>query len=197
MWTLKKPELIPVDFPPLVTFANVFSRAECEEITRIGQTLFTKHAAVLEDQQTHTSIRKGHVSWFNPDEQATHWIYQKLTDAVNAVNQGNWGFDLEAIEPLQFTIYDELSDYYDSHIDLLVTRKDGKYRKLSFSLQLTAAADYEGCNLEIQVGPQSQLAPRDQGSITFFPSVLLHRVTAITEGKRYSLVGWVAGPRFR
>jgi PKHD-type hydroxylase len=197
MWTLKKPELIPVDFPPLVTFAQVFTAEECEKIIKIGQELFPRESAILEDQQTHSAIRKGHVSWFKPEVEATHWIYHRLTDAVNAVNQGNWGFDLEGIEPLQFTIYDELADNYDSHIDLLVTRRDGKYRKLSFSLQLSPDDSYKGCDLSMMIGPEDILAPRQQGSVTFFPSVLLHKVTPITRGKRYSLVGWVSGPRFR
>jgi PKHD-type hydroxylase len=197
MWTLKKPELIPVDFPPLVTFGNIFTRAECDEIVRIGQTLFTKHEAILQDQLAEVSIRKGHVSWINPEVEATHWIYQKLTDAVIAVNKGNWQFDLDYIENLQFTMYDEPLDTYDVHIDMLMTTGAQLPRKLSFSLQLTDSAEYEGCDLELIAGPKSFMAPREQGSITFFPSVLLHKVTPITNGKRYSLVGWVAGPRFR
>jgi len=197
MWTLKKPELIPVDFPPLVTFGNIFTREECEEIIHIGQTLFTKHEAILQDQQAEVSIRKGHVSWIDPKVETTHWIYQKLTDAVLAVNAGNWQFDLDYIENLQFTMYDEPLDNYDVHIDMLITKGQQLPRKLSFSLQLTDPSEYTGCELELIAGPKSFIAPKEQGSITFFPSVLLHRVTAITEGKRYSLVGWVAGPRFR
>jgi PKHD-type hydroxylase len=197
MWTLTKPELIPVDFPPLVTFGAVFTAEECKEIVRIGLELFPKEPAILADQQLETSIRKGHVSWFRPTETATHWIYQRLTDAVLAVNSGNWRFDLEAIEDLQFTIYDQQADNYDSHIDMLITTQDSRFRKLSFSLQLTPEDQYQGCDLDLFVGPKPTSAPRQQGSITFFPSMLLHRVTPLTQGCRYSLVGWVAGPRFR
>ena len=197
MWTLKKPELIPVDFPPMVTFAQVFTAAECDEIIRIGQELFPRETALLDARQSDASIRKGHVSWFKPEVEATHWIYHRLTDAILAVNQGNWGFDLEGLESLQFTIYDEPADNYDSHIDLLVRPRTGSHRKLSFSLQLSPEDSYKGCDLSMMIGPEDILAPRHQGSITFFPSVLLHKVTPITEGKRYSLVGWVTGPRFR
>jgi len=197
MWTLKKPELIPVDFPPLVTFGSIFTPEEAAEIIRIGLELFPKEAAILQDQLSELGIRKGHVSWFKPEREETHWIYQRLTNAVLAVNQGNWQFDLEAIEDLQFTIYDEPLDNYDSHIDMLFTTGLPTPRKLSFSVQLTDEHDYTGCDLEIIVGPKSFVAPKAQGSITFFPSVLLHRVTPITSGKRYSLVGWVNGPRFR
>jgi len=47
------------------------------------------------------------------------------------------------------------------------------------------------------IGPEPIVAPRGQGSVTFFPSMLLHRVTPITKGHRYSLVGWAAGPHLR
>jgi PKHD-type hydroxylase len=197
MWTLKKPELIPVDFPPLVTFGNIFTPEECREIKRIGLELFPRETAILQDQHKESSIRKGHVSWIKSEQATTHWIYQRLTDAVLAVNQGNWSFDLEAIQDLQFTIYDEPLDNYDSHIDLLITTGAAQYRKLSFSVQLTDETEYTDCDLEIIAGPKSYLAPRAQGSVTFFPSIMLHRVTAITSGARYSLVGWVEGPRFR
>lgn len=197
MWTLTKPELIPVDFPPLVTFGAVFTSQECDDIIRIAQELFPKEAAILESRQVETAIRKGHVSWLKPDVEATHWIYKKLTDAVLAVNQGNWRFELEAIEDLQFTIYDEPLDNYDSHIDMLMATGVQTPRKLSFSVQLTEDTDYKGCDLELYAGPKAFLAPRVKGSVTFFPSILLHKVTPITEGKRYSLVGWVIGPRFR
>jgi len=197
MWTLKSPELIPVDFPPLVTFGNVFTRQECEEIVRIGTELFPRETAIIQGQLKEFTIRKGHVSWIKSNNPATHWIYTRLVDTIEAVNQGNWRFDLEAIQDLQFTIYDEPQDNYDVHIDMMTTTGSRAYRKLSFSVQLTDELAYEGCDLEVIAGPKAFLAPRTQGSVTFFPSVILHRVTAITSGQRHSLVGWVEGPRFR
>jgi PKHD-type hydroxylase len=37
----------------------------------------------------------------------------------------------------------------------------------------------------------------ERGKLIFFPSWTLHDVTPVTEGIRRSLVGWVAGPRFK
>ena len=37
----------------------------------------------------------------------------------------------------------------------------------------------------------------EKGMITFFPSWLIHDVTPVTQGTRYSLVGWVNGPNFK
>ena len=39
--------------------------------------------------------------------------------------------------------------------------------------------------------------PRELGTAVLFPSFIQHRVTEITRGTRYSLVGWVNGKPFR
>ena len=40
-------------------------------------------------------------------------------------------------------------------------------------------------------------APRTRGSATLFPSFVLHRVTPVTGGTRWSLTLWAHGPAFR
>jgi len=196
MWTLQKPKSAPVAFPPLVTFANVFTPTECKEIIRLGQEVFPRESGALENQNSPQAVRKCHVSWFNTELSTTQWIYQRLNDGISMVNQHNWQFDLDNIEPLQFTMYDQLADNYNSHIDML-NNPNETFRKLSFSVQLTAEDLYEDCDLQLFIGPEPIAAPRGQGSVTFFPSMLLHCVTPITRGQRYSLVGWAAGPQLR
>ena len=70
-------------------------------------------------------------------------------------------------------------------------------RKLSLSLQLSAPEDYEGGDLELWFGGEPVKANRERGMITFFPSYVMHRVTPVTKGVRYSLVCWVSGPPFK
>jgi len=38
---------------------------------------------------------------------------------------------------------------------------------------------------------------KEQGTLIAFPSHTLHEVTPITEGRRYSLVGWITGKPFK
>jgi PKHD-type hydroxylase len=38
---------------------------------------------------------------------------------------------------------------------------------------------------------------KEQGTIIAFPSYILHEVTPITKGKRYSLEGWITGKPFK
>jgi len=40
-------------------------------------------------------------------------------------------------------------------------------------------------------------APKTRGTATLFPSYLLHRVTPVTQGERFSLTIWAHGPQFR
>ena len=71
-------------------------------------------------------------------------------------------------------------------------------RKISLSIPLTDRAAYEGGDLEINNNGVQIKATDEQGSITFFPSYLYHRVTPVTKGERWVIVVWVHGPdRFK
>ena len=75
-------------------------------------------------------------------------------------------------------------------------------RKISISIWLNDPDEYEGGELDIEVG-----GPRDdlryhtfklpKGSIIVFPSHSWHRVRPVTSGVRKSLVVWFSGPPFR
>lgn len=79
----------------------------------------------------------------------------------------------------------------------------GKIRKLSATISLNDSAEYEGGNLEFDLGPHrpdryhtcTEIRPK--GSIVVFPSHIYHRVTPVTSGTRYSLVCWNLGAPFR
>ena len=63
-------------------------------------------------------------------------------------------------------------------------------------LQLSNSSDYDGCNLELMGCPQDPKM-RENGTLIMFPSYVRHRVTHITRGTRYCVVGWGHGPHFR
>lgn len=64
---------------------------------------------------------------------------------------------------------------------------------------LTNESEYEGGNLDFEIKRKNNTGhlPMKQGSIAIFPSFVLHKVTPVTKGVRYSLVGWVYGPPFQ
>jgi PKHD-type hydroxylase len=74
-------------------------------------------------------------------------------------------------------------------------------RKLSFSIQLSDPASYEGGDLEFNTGEpwsdEYRLQIRNQGTLISWPGFVLHGVTPVTRGVRRSLVGFCVGPDFQ
>mgnify|MGYP001158328659 CR=1 FL=1 len=154
--------------------------------------------------------RLSSVSWFKRNEQ-TEFFYKPLLQMIYLENvNNNWNFDYDVIEDLQFTKYEgSKKQHYDWHADqrsIPYSSNDvskelaGKIRKISFSIILNT--DYTGGNFEFEVGAPHEknrtevLTPK-LGCAIVFPSFMFHRVTPVTEGTRYSLVGWICGKPYR
>ena len=90
------------------------------------------------------------------------------------------------------TAQDAVADHFRSHIDAGPSHST---RKLSFSLQLTDGATYQGGDLIF--GDRLADGYRNQGSLVIFPSVSLHEVTPVFRGIRHTIVGWIHGPTLR
>jgi PKHD-type hydroxylase len=176
---------------------NAFTVEECELIKNIGNKLELTDGNIFDNDSStfNKTIRSSKINNLNSSKEENAWIFKKCTDLVTTINSEFWNFDLEYISNLQYTVYGSLGDHYDFHIDTLPSNP--QYRKLSFTILLDDPADFTGGNLEIidSVTPVNTNAK--QGTIIFFPSFMMHRVTPITSGTRRSLVGWVCGPQFR
>ena len=107
-----------------------------------------------------------------------------------------WNFDIVGFgEGLQVGTYiSDNNGHYDWHIDC---DSSTSFRKISMSIQLSDPNDYEGGELQLFTKKTITTLPKDKGTIIFFPSFLLHRVTPVTKGKRISLVAWITGPQFK
>lgn len=149
-------------------------------------------------------------------ETTISWIWnQDLADHIGGIMQyGNswmgWNFDIMMFEPFQYTWYKE-NNFFNWHIDqndawTEETRGNlprdyiGLTRKLSMSILLNDADEYEGGDFELRdVWHNSVPIPqlKKKGDFIVFPSIIMHRVTPITKGERKSLVGWACGEQFR
>ena len=107
-----------------------------------------------------------------------------------------WNFDVWGYhDDFQYTkYYGGDQGHYDWHMDLGPNMSN---RKLSCVIQLSDPSDYEGGELEFNLGYTILSVPKGKGVITFFPSFLLHRVTPVTKGTRISLVTWLCGANLR
>lgn len=72
-------------------------------------------------------------------------------------------------------------------------------RKLSYTLQLSDSDDYTGGQVQLwdETVNKSIFLPRERGTLCIFDSRTRHRVLPVKEGKRFALVGWAVGPRWK
>ena len=185
---------------------DIFTREECLKIIEIGTTGVTASPLAYgvvgdlnnaeRDIEKIAEVRRSPISWLRSDIETNHWIYQRMTNAIKGINDQFFNYDLTEIQSLQFTSYDaEEEGFYGKHIDMMYTGTGT--RKLSVTVQLSDGADYEGGDLLLHTREDPERPHRQQGTGIFFPGWTLHEVTPVTRGKRYSLVAWVLGPRFR
>lgn len=184
-------------------YANIFDKGECEKIIEIGERQDQIEGGVggvsYDSPRVDKSIRKSNIAWLPSDSSETDWIYSRCTDGIIFLNENYFQYDLIYFNMLQFSKYEahdkEAGGFYEKHTDYLYD--SGEIRKLSFSIQLSDPNSYEGGDLIIYDRSSGSHVNRDQGTMNAFPSFTLHEVTPVTKGTRYSLVGWVCGPRFK
>ena len=130
------------------------------------------------------------VSWIRKEEicQQVIKLFGPILETVK--------YDIDALESLQYTVY-EKGHYYGWHIDSR-ENMEGKIRKYSMTMWLNDPKEYEGGDLEIEMGgpfEQSNIQTfrKEKGHIVFFHPHCWHRVTPVTKGVRKSLVGWFCG----
>jgi PKHD-type hydroxylase len=142
-------------------------------------------------------IRSSSVKWI-PKNDEWMWLYEKLMSYASAANNEVWKFNLiSAQELIQYTeYYDTAEGHYDWHQD--IGPGIGSQRKVSITVQLSEADEYEGGDLEMWSGGNHvAVAERGAGVVFIFPSYMMHRVTKVTKGTRRSFVLWVGGDHYR
>jgi PKHD-type hydroxylase len=171
---------------------NALTKEQCEQVIKLGESLLPDTASTFGG--VCPDVRDSKVSWIMPS-QDSEWLFRRMTDLIVEMNNQFFKFDLDGFaEGFQFTKYEAPAGKYDAHID----KSYGKgIRKLSVVIQLSDPADYEGGELCIQNSNTPQPVKKEQGFLVAFPSYVLHGVTPVTKGTRYSLVAWLTGPNFK
>lgn len=171
---------------------SLFTPEECKQIIELGELLIPDTATTTNGMCL--DVRDSKVSWIYPSEKS-EFIFRKMTDLGIHVNKQFFNFDLDGFaEGFQFTRYDAPGGKYDLHLDKTYKQN---IRKLSIVVQLSNPDDYDGGELKIQTASEPATMKRQQGFAVAFPSFVLHGVTPVTRGTRYSLVAWITGPQFK
>lgn len=174
---------------------DVFDAATCDRAIALARRFPAAAGRVGAEDARKDKIRRSDIWFFDPTPE-TEFIFSTLQGAVEYVNRG-FGLDLTTFGTgCQIARYSsDVRGHYDWHIDLGTGRFSR--RKLSLTVQLSAADAYEGGDLEFHLSGLDSARMRKQGTLIAFPSFHEHRVTPVTRGERFSLVAWVDGPPFR
>lgn len=176
-----------------------FSKQECEKIISLVTDLYPTNASIggsSDASRVNQTIRSADIYniEYNDDNK---WIHEKIAKLVGVANTLHFDYDIAGItHGLQLIHYksnQQQPGHYDWHVDC--GNGEVALRKISFVCQLTDPFQYEGCELLINNHGTELIGNKQQGSVHLFPSYMLHKVTPITKGERYSLVIWIHGSR--
>jgi len=187
----------PNEGATIVKFSNAFDKNECLMVETLEAFLDINNAGVNVNNDAKSQTRRSRVGWI-PYEKNIDWLFEKLKIYARKANNEIFRFKIDGIhEPLQYTIYESNNQgFYNWHMDIGVYNEMTVTRKMSMSMIINDTSEYEGGDLEIWGASGVVSAPREQGTLCFFPSFLLHRVTPVTRGTRKSLVVWFGGPNW-
>lgn len=168
-------------------FENFLSPEECDFLlNKCKEELTLSNAKVYGDDSNTThkkTNRKSSIGWISDLEFLNERLTNKLRETFN-IN----GMEVTGLKPFQFTEYKE-GEYFDWHTDSTGTI----YRDRFTSIVIQLNDSYNGGILEIK-NIKGEFVPIENkiGTLYIFNSRLLHRVTPVVDGVRYSLVNWVS-----
>lgn len=182
-------------------FMRKWSPEYCAEIIKKSEK-YVWETGVVGNSQVDYNIRKSRVKFIQSDNPDFKDMFTDLWLMALEANQKFFNFHITRLNFVQIGEYDSsIQGEYKKHHDVFWINNDlMHHRKLSCSIQLSNPNDYLGGDLVLDLdGSESPLASdlRQQGTVIFFPSFIPHQVTPVVYGKRYSLVAWFEGPKWR
>jgi predicted 2-oxoglutarate/Fe(II)-dependent dioxygenase YbiX len=180
-------------FQPYARAAGFLTDAEMDWL--IAEHVMSLAEGKLGPGNSNAQIRRSQVVMLG-NESKYDWIYDRLWVAAQECNRRFFCVDIAGVEAnVQLARYDSADrGFYDWHTDFAGLRP---LRKLSISIQLSRPEDYDGGDLELLYGTAPERLDKARGAFLAFPSFMLHRVTPVTRGTRWSLVAWILGTRWR
>ena len=121
------------------------------------------------------------------------WLDEKVAQLVKQRNKG-FRYNIKSIEETKLLRY-QPGGKYDWHQDVIWDNP--QHRKFTYIIQLSNSNEYSGGDFQFRDADNIDLSGlRNRGSIIIFPSIMHHRISPLTKGTRYSIVGGVVGPQW-
>ena len=144
-----------------------------------------------DEDDLYLDTRQSEIFWLQKSKKAQAYAHQ----LVKEINKEYFDLKLEKELPpdTQYTVYRSLDDHYDWHQDHYDDEpSDGFTRVLSLSICLSPTDFYQGAEFFIKDGSERNVRvfKMHYGEFIIFPSDIEHKVNALREGERESLVIW-------
>ena len=174
-------------------YPSVLSGESCNAIKSLYLEGKSKQGEIGNVSHINKSIRSSNVLPCTFDSEHGVYLNRIIEPYITMANRECFGVQLNRYFEFQVSKYSK-GDFYDYHMDSNIYDNSSQ-RKLSVTVQLSDSLDYVGGDFEFNkdIGKLDQNKMRQKGTILVFPSFLYHRVTEVTKGERFSLVGWYEG----
>ena len=197
----------------IATLKEVFTPEECNQIINTGLNDWTEEKAKIQrdkegeiEQNFVDDLDYRNTTLFIPPK-PDEWLFSKILGVMRNFNDNANGYQFHIhglAEPPNLMRYQAADidingkpGQYDWHMDVGPGAVPSM-RKISYTLILNPS-EYEGGQLCFHVGRNidNPHPGQDQiGSLIVFPSYLMHKVSPVTNGTRYAIVGWAHGNSF-
>jgi PKHD-type hydroxylase len=139
------------------------------------------------------NVRRVFVQYIPQNNWITSLIHYYGFDA----NKENFNYTVSDSSQVQFLKY-EPGMFYRVHADTSdYVGVESYYRKLTVILNLTDPSEFDGGKFVLYNNGLTAIRPEaTKGTVFVFPSFMNHKISPITKGTRYSMVGWIMGPPF-
>ena len=167
------------------TFENFLTAEECDYILTKYKNELELSPAQTTNGYTHSYSkgRKSSIGWINEINN----INERLTNLLK-ITYDIYGIEVTKLGPFQFTEY-KVGEYFNWHFD----RDSELYIDRFVSTVILLNDNYNGGVLEMQdMNGETLSTNKKMGNLYIFDSGLMHRVTPVEDGIRYSLVNWVS-----
>jgi PKHD-type hydroxylase len=139
-----------------------------------------------------SDVRVSSIRWISSPE-----IKDLLWSYVRRANYDAFNVDVDNNCEVQYTEYHaSAGGHYDWNQDVHWNGQADNDRKISVTVQLSDADNYQGGNFEFDE-LKTNADFRSKGTVLVFPSYIRHRVLPVSSGVRQSLVAWFKGPRWK
>jgi PKHD-type hydroxylase len=160
---------------------KLFTPEECDTIIDMAMTSRKLERARQTGFQGQLS-RDCILCWL-PITPKIQWLYNRLLPFFHKAG-------CSRMEEPQFCFYLP-SMYFDWHFDNLAGYGHGTDRIAGAVIQLSDPEDYEGGELQVQDENENTITvDKRRGTMVFMSGEVLHRVTKLESGSRYSITIW-------